>query len=125
MTLATQRRDLRTGRSLWMARPAPIVPERTLRRDVKADVLIVGAGISGAMVADQLTEAGLDVVLVDRRGPMLGATPASTALLQAEIDVPLTHLARRIGAEQARRIWRRSKLALDALRERGYPPRVV
>lgn len=118
MTLATHRRDLRTGRSIWMARPAPTVPERALRRDVEADAIVVGAGISGAMVADQLTEAGLDVVLVDRRGPMLGATPASTALLQAEIDVPLSRLARRIGAERARRIWRRSKLALDALRER-------
>lgn len=118
MTLATQRRDLRTGRSLWMARPAPTLPERALRRDVEAEVVIVGAGISGAMVAEQLTEAGLDVVLVDRRGPMLGATPASTALLQAEIDVPLSRLARRLGADRARRIWRRSKLALDALRER-------
>jgi glycine/D-amino acid oxidase-like deaminating enzyme len=29
------------------------------------------------------------VILLDRRGPLLGSTPASTALVQYEIDVPL------------------------------------
>ena len=82
-------------------------------------MLVVGAGISGALIADQLSEAGLDVVIVDRRGPLLGSTPASTALLQYEIDVPLTKLAVRIGRTRAERVWRRSRLALEALRERS------
>lgn len=79
----------------------------------------MGAGISGALIAEALTARGLEVVIVDRRGPALGSTPASTALLQYELDTPLSLLAGRMGRENAERVWRRSKLALDALRERS------
>lgn len=95
------------------------VPQTHLRRDLKTDVVIIGAGISGALIADQLSAAGLDVAIVDRRGAVKGSTPASTALLQYEIDTPLSKLAKRVGWGRAERIWRRSKLALDALRERA------
>jgi glycine/D-amino acid oxidase-like deaminating enzyme len=88
-------------------------------RDLRTDVLVVGAGISGALAADVLSEAGLRVVVVDRRGPMRGSTAASTALLQYELDVPLSWLSDRIGRAKAERFWRRSKLAVDALRERA------
>lgn len=116
---ATVARDLRTGRSPWMSRPLAAIPTLDLKRDLEADVVVLGAGISGAMVADALTDAGLDVVILDRRGPLLGSTPASTALLQYEIDTPLTKLAESIGRDRAERVWRRSKLALGALRERA------
>ncbi len=116
---ATHTKRLRTGRSVWMSRPLPAIPHQRLARDAEADVVVVGAGISGAMVADALTDAGLSVIMLDRRGPLMGSTPASTSLLQYEIDTPLTELAARIGLTRAERIWRRSKLALDALRERA------
>ena len=45
-------------------------------------------------------------------------TVASTALLQYEIDTPLSVLSERIGLDRAERLWRRSRLAVDALRER-------
>ncbi len=115
----TRHRDLRTGRSVWQERPLPAIPRTLLRRDVKTDVLVIGAGISGAMIAELLSDAGLRVAIVDRRGPVLGSTAASTALLQYELDLPLQHLARRIGQPRAERIWRRSRLALLALRERA------
>jgi glycine/D-amino acid oxidase-like deaminating enzyme len=83
--------------------------------EAEADVLVIGAGITGAMIADALSDAGLSVIVVDRRGPAKGSTAASTALVQYEIDTPLTKLARRIGREDAMRAWRRSRLAVDAL----------
>ena len=112
------KRDLRTGRSVWQDRPLPALPQSMLRRDLTTDVLVIGAGISGAMIAELLSDAGLRVVIVDRRGPVLGSTSASTALLQYELDVPLHRLATRIGRSRAERLWRRSRLALEALRER-------
>jgi glycine/D-amino acid oxidase-like deaminating enzyme len=115
---ATHHRDLRTGRSIWSARRRPAIAVDPLRRAAGCDVAVIGAGISGAIVAEMLSEAGLSVVIVDRRGPLLGSTPASTALLQYELDMPLCQLAERIGRERAERIWRRSRLAVDALRER-------
>lgn len=115
--MATQDRDLRTGQSYWQSRPMPRVPFAPLRGDIETDVLIVGAGVSGALVAEALSRDHR-VVIVDRRGPVRGSTPASTALVEYEIDTPLTFLAGQIGRGKAERAWRRSYLALDALAAR-------
>ena len=96
----------------------PPLRYQPLTRDLRTDVLVVGAGVSGAMAADALSDAGCRVVVVDRRRPITGSTTASTALLQYGIDTPLTRLARSVGQQRARRLWRRSRLALDALRAR-------
>ena len=116
--MTTVSRNLRTGLSIWEGRRAPAVRHAPLARDAKADVLVIGAGITGAMIADALAEAGLSVIAVDRRGPAKGSTAASTALVQYEIDTPLTKLTRKIGRDDAMRAWRRSRLAVDALAAR-------
>ncbi len=107
--------DLRTGRPVWSAYRAPRVPTKRLARDVKTDVLVVGMGISGAMIAEALASAGHSVILIDRRGPIRGSTAATTALVQFEIDVPLSVLSRKIGREKAEQAWRRSRLAVSNL----------
>ncbi len=91
------------------------VEYRPLVSDVETDVLVIGAGITGAMVAQALVASGLRVVVADKRGPAKGSTTASTALVQYEIDTPLVTLSRKIGRRDAVRAWRRSRLALDAL----------
>jgi len=116
--MATQSRNLRTGRPIWRSPASSRLHPRKLRRNIRTDVLVVGAGITGAMVADALADAGLAVTVVDRRGPAKGSTAASTALVQYEIDEPLTHLSRQIGHADAVRAWRRSRLAVDALAAR-------
>ncbi len=116
--MVTKSKDVRTGRSIWQSRPAPRVSHHPLDRNVETDALIIGAGITGAMVADCLAEAGLRVVIADKRGPAKGSTTASTALVQHEIDTPLIHLVRKIGKTDAIRAWRRSRLAVDAIAAR-------
>jgi len=111
----TQRRDLRTGHSLWEDSAQRTVRTRALRGDVAGDVAVVGAGISGALMAYTLAREGASVVVLDRRAPVLGSTLASTALLQFEIDLSLTELSRRIGPSRARRAWRRSLAGVRAL----------
>ncbi|MEP2117094.1 MAG: FAD-dependent oxidoreductase [Bauldia litoralis] len=115
--MTTEDRDLRTGRTYWQSRPMPAVPHRPLIRDVKGDVLVVGAGISGALVAEALSDRHR-VIVVDKRGPVMGSTPASTALVEYEIDTPLIDLSKQIGRVKAERAWRRSHLALHALAAR-------
>lgn len=114
----TRTLDLRTGRPVWMSYRAPSVPCTPLTRDARTEVLVVGMGISGAMLAESLTSEGFRVMMIDRRGPMLGSTPASTALVQYEIDVPLTRLSHKIGADRAAQAWRRSRLAVANLSAR-------
>jgi len=110
--------DLHTGRPVWTAYRAPSVPFTPLKRDIKADVLVVGMGISGAMIAEALASDGHKVVCIDRRGPLLGSTAATTALVQFEIDQPLSALSRKIGREKAERAWRRSRLSVANLEAR-------
>jgi glycine/D-amino acid oxidase-like deaminating enzyme len=110
--------DLRTGRPVWFAYRVPSVPTEELTRDVKADVAVVGMGISGAMIAEALTARGHSAIAIDRRGPMKGSTAATTALVQFEIDQPLTKLSAMIGRAKAQQAWRRSRLSIGNLSAR-------
>ena len=110
--------DLRTGRPVWFAYRAPRVPAQPLARDARCDALVVGMGISGALIADALAEAGLSVIAIDRRGPLKGSTPATTALVQYELDRPLSRLAGQVGTDRAVQAWRRSRLGVANLAAR-------
>lgn len=101
--MITKSKNLRTGRTVWQGRRGSRVDCRPLTRDEEAEVLVVGAGITGAMIAEELIADGHDVLVVDRRGPANGATAASTALVQYELDTPLTVLTRKIGKERDRK----------------------
>lgn len=116
--MITQKRDLRTGLPLWLANKPPKLKVEKSLAGISADVIVVGTGISGALVADALIEAGYSVLALDRREPMSGSTPASTALLQFELDTPLIELSRKIGKSDAARAWWRSAQAVRALHER-------
>jgi len=124
MTGATLKRDLRTGRSLWADSPGLGVPVRPLKEAIGVDVAIVGAGISGAFMAHELSRDHT-VAVLDRRPPLMGSTVASTALLQWEIDLPLTALAEKIGMAKARRAYLRSRSAVDALKRIVAEERIV
>ncbi|WGM46244.1 Gamma-glutamylputrescine oxidoreductase [Brevundimonas sp. NIBR10] len=124
MTGATLKRDLRTGRSLWADSPGLGVPVRPLARAISVDVAIIGAGISGAFMAYELSKDG-SVAVLDRRPPLMGSTVASTALLQWEIDLPLTALAEKIGMASAKRAYLRSRSAVDALKTIVAEERIV
>ncbi|CAN5180499.1 FAD-binding oxidoreductase [soil metagenome] len=113
--MLTADKNLRTGKTLWRSMRSPTIPTEELVSDQKADIVIIGAGITGAMAARELSAAGFSVIMLDRRGPLNGATSATTALLQYEIDQPLVKLRKQIGEANAVRAWRRSKLALDSL----------
>lgn len=110
--------DLRTGAPVWQAYRVPRTPTKKLTRDVTCEVLVVGLGISGAMLIEALSAQGMSVIGVDRRGIMLGSTAATTALVQFELDQPLSRLTSKIGQSDAEQAWRRSRLAVNNLRAR-------
>jgi len=88
-----------------------------LRCAEQCDVAILGAGISGALVADELAANGLDVVVIDKRDAGSGSTVASTALIQYEIDTPLRRLIPLVGQEHATRAYRMGVDAIASLRD--------
>jgi glycine/D-amino acid oxidase-like deaminating enzyme len=111
----TPHKTLRTGRSVWSQTVHPPLRLQALPHSLKADIAIVGAGISGAFMAHAFAQRFERVVVLDRRAAAMGSTHASTAMLQFEIDMPLTRLAEKIGHAGAQRAWRRSWRATQAL----------
>lgn len=124
MSGATHKRHLRTSRPLWADSPGLGVPVRPLKEAISVDVAIVGAGITGAFMARELSRDH-SVAVLDRRPPLTGSTLASTAMLQWEIDLPLTTLTDKIGPEKARRAYLRSFSAVDALKRIVAEERIV
>jgi glycine/D-amino acid oxidase-like deaminating enzyme len=110
--------DLASSQRFWLLKnglPALYPP---LERDVRCDVAVIGAGITGALIAEALTSAGHEVVVLDRRDVATGSTTASTALLQYEIDTSLTELEERYGEDLARTAYLACYEAIPLLEER-------
>lgn len=105
------------GITLWET-SRPGFPTRKLTEDLRTEILIIGAGITGALVAEALSAIGRDVVVIDRNPPGDGSTAASTSLLLFEIDNPLIVLSEKIGKEKAARVWQRSFRAMQNLTEK-------
>ena len=80
-------------------------------------MLVVGAGITGALIAQHLASLGNDVCVIDRERPGLGSTAASTAMLLWEIDKKLTTLTMIYGFEHASRVYRQSLAAVAGLQD--------
>ena len=93
--------ELKSGELYWNILNPKRFEAPHLDCDIDCDVVVIGSGITGAFVAHQLAVAGIETVVVDRREIGQGSTPASTALVQYELDVTLTELARKRGEEQA------------------------
>jgi glycine/D-amino acid oxidase-like deaminating enzyme len=117
----TRKRDLRDGDAVWTTFAVPKILGARLHRSVRTDVAVVGAGISGAMIAQSLAQAGKPPLIIDRRrAALLGSTAASTALLQFELDTPLTKLSASIGTRKAAKVWIASRDAVNELRTRSH-----
>jgi glycine/D-amino acid oxidase-like deaminating enzyme len=111
---------VRSSQPWWLMRNG--VGDAREPREPAADyeIVIVGAGITGALVADALVGTGRAILVLDSREPAQASTAASTALLQYEYDVHLVDLARRLGAEHAALAYR-AGIATFAKLEQRFP----
>jgi glycine/D-amino acid oxidase-like deaminating enzyme len=109
--------DLRTHYPYSLLRYGLIRSYPSLDRDLATDVAVIGAGITGAMVAYHLQQKGISCVVVDRRHVAMGSTAASTSLIQYEIDTPLYRLAGMVGYPAAVRAYQRCLQAVTDLKK--------
>lgn len=107
--------DLKSGYPFWAVKNGLMYAFPQLDTDLGCDVVVVGAGITGALVADELARHGHDVVVVDQRDVCWGSTSASTALLQYEIDTHATDLVKRYDQASALLAYQSSLRAIDEL----------
>lgn len=92
---------LRSSEPFWLEKNGILNSYPSLRKNMETEILIVGGGITGSLIAHQCMEDGYKTVLLDKREISHGSTSATTSMLQYEIDVPLFKLIKKIGAEGA------------------------
>lgn len=81
----------------------PIRPP--LRKDLKADVAVVGGGMSGLMAAYRLMRGGRKVVLLEQNICGGSSTGKSAGFLTPDSELELSQILRRYGPERARDLW--------------------
>ena len=86
-----------------------------LDHDARTTALVVGGGITGALCAHALAEAGIEVLVIEAASIATGSTSASTALLQYELDTPLHVLAEQVGEATAVRSYHLCAEAIDSI----------
>jgi len=111
--------DLKSGYPFWSIRNGLMRDFARLEKDIECDVAVIGGGITGALIADELVRHGHDTVVLEEREVGWGSTSASTALLQYEIDTPLVDLAQRYGEDAAAQAYLACAAAIDLLHERA------
>lgn len=107
--------DLKSGYPFWAVKNGLMQTYPPLQQSLRCDVAVIGAGITGALIAHELAAHGHDVIVLDRRDVAWGSTAASTALLQYEIDTHLVELVRRYGRDDAVLAYRSCVEAVDGL----------
>lgn len=93
--------DLHSGMPYWVVLNPLYNYFNRVKKNIKTEVVIIGSGITGALVAHELCKANIPCIVVDKRTVGTGSSAASTSQLQYEIDVPLFQLMDLVGKDDA------------------------
>ena len=102
-------------RSAWARGDDAVRRFPPLSEDRSADVVVVGAGITGLTTALLLARAGSRVAVVERDHVGSGTTGRSTAHLTASLDVSFAKLIDRFGEPAAKRVVESVAFAIDEI----------
>ena len=99
--------------SLWSG-TAKLPEFPALKRSMKTEVLIVGGGLAGLLCAYQLTQEGVDCVVVEAERICGGITENTTAKITAQHGLVYQKLVKTLGQERSRQYL---QAQLDAVRQ--------
>lgn len=83
---------------------------------VNSDVVVIGAGITGALIARRMAEAGLRVGVLEAR-PVAGHLQSGNQVAFLGTPQPFTTLSETFGAEEALDIWSMTRRSLELLQQ--------
>lgn len=102
--------------SSWGVKSGKSYPKLT--KSISADVVVVGAGITGIFIAYVLSKAGIKVVLLEKNRQILqGATLMTTGFITKAIDTSFDELIWLLGEEGAKLVWKSGEKAMDLIAE--------
>ncbi|EGT4138233.1 FAD-dependent oxidoreductase [Clostridium perfringens] len=88
-----------------------------LNKDIKTDVLVIGAGIAGVLTAYMLKQKGREVVVIDAAEIANGNTKNTTAKITSQHDLIYSKLIAEFGEEKARQYAKANELAIKKYKE--------
>jgi glycine/D-amino acid oxidase-like deaminating enzyme len=109
--------NVRSNEPFWLMQNGLLHNYPSLQQDLHCDVLIIGGGITGALMAHAFVKEGYQTVLIDKREIANGSTSATTSMLQYELDMPLHKLIDRIGEEAAVASYKNCREAIYKIRQ--------
>lgn len=109
--------NLKTSEPFWLVKNGIINSYPSLRENHETEILVVGSGITGSLIAHQCISDGYETTLIDRREVANGSTSATTSMLQYEIDTPLCKLKEMIGEKGAVQSYWACYHSIDKLAE--------
>lgn len=109
--------DLKSSEPFWLIKNGLLSSYPSLQNDENCDVLIIGGGITGSLIAHQCINDGYKTILVDKREIANGSSSATTSMLQYEIDIPLYQLIKMVGEDAAVASYKACSDAINTLEE--------
>ncbi|MDR6485604.1 glycine/D-amino acid oxidase-like deaminating enzyme [Chryseobacterium vietnamense] len=107
--------NLKSNEPFWLLKNGLLASYPSLKSNEECDVLVIGGGITGSLIAHQMIKDGYKTILIDKRELCNGSTSATTSMLQYEIDVPLYELIDQIGKKGAVLSYKACSDAIDTL----------
>lgn len=108
---------LRTLESFWLLKNGLLYSYPSLQKNIHSPIVVVGSGITGALISHSLVQKGYQVTMIDKRDVGQGSTSATTSMLQYEIDDPMIDLAEKIGEAGAALCYKAGINAIKMLRK--------
>ncbi len=88
-----------------------------LKGDIKTDVLIVGGGLAGVLCLKELTDRGVDCVLLEAKSIGSGITKNTTAKITFQHGIIYHKLIKSIGTENAHKYLTANKNAIEKFKK--------
>lgn len=107
--------DIRSNEPFWLVKNGLLATYPSLQNNTECDVLVIGSGITGSLIAHQCIRDGYHTILIDKREACNGSTTATTSMLQYEIDTPLYKLVEKIGEPGANACYKACSDAIDRI----------
>ena len=92
-------------------------PQPKLEKEIKTSVAIIGAGITGVLIAHSLKAKGVDCILIEANKVGMGVTQNTTAKITSQHNLLYDRLIKEVGREKAQQYLYANEFAIKKYRE--------